>query len=91
MVVFCINTGIGDVHFPDNELSLFPNPAQEELNLTFTIEPTHCDIEIYDIFGRLVHRGQYQKSIAVHTLSSGLYLMKILQDKKIYFKNFVKS
>jgi hypothetical protein len=98
-----VNTGAVD-HPGENSLSfnLYPNPAENELTLDFTIvQPSCVKIEIYDICGSLVRQimedlfneGSYTKSFEIRNdqnmLVEGLYLCKLRINDKIFTKKFV--
>jgi hypothetical protein len=72
-------------------LSVYPNPAQSEVNITY--EKGLESIEVIDINGRSMMslnglKLAYEKSISVDELSTGTYFIRI--NDKIY-KRFVKE
>ncbi len=71
---------------PKNEIRVFPNPVQENVNLHFSIEKTQaCTFELYDINGQLVakllnakvKKGENQFVFDISHLSQGVYVLKI--------------
>ena len=79
----------------DNEdsqkITIFPNPAGDELNMSFT--PGHRFVKafIFDMFGKKVFEGLPQESYEVRYLPAGIYLF-VLTDKNgiAVSKKFVK-
>lgn len=82
---FLNGTGIKENNFISN-MSLFPNPSNEQVKLTFEIkESSTIKIELFDITGRLISTvsekknqiGQIAETINTSTLSEGAYLIKV--------------
>lgn len=88
------NVGICDKLSLRNQISVYPNPAQELLYVT-------CDegeiktIEILDVAGRLVAVENTPKTetiFSISTLTNGLYLLRFTcSNKEIIFKKFIKQ
>jgi hypothetical protein len=86
-------TGIKEVtsgfqeYDPSNEIHLFPNPAEDKINIVH-IDPSYSisNIKIYDNLGSIVYDGS-EINIDVSQFSSGIYILRI--DK--YVKRFVKN
>ena len=84
----------------ENELArsiqLFPNPANDVVNITLLEDITLSEIEVYNIQGKLVQTqnsfvaGALQQTIAVHTLNSGIYFMQLTTNKGVARLRFVK-
>lgn len=90
---------------PDNELqrtlnlrdySLFPNPTDGNLRLRFVGEASPTKIEINDLSGKNVYReqlnrfdGQYDEQIDLSDLPSGIFLLTIEQNDKVYTEQIV--
>jgi hypothetical protein len=81
-----ITTNISDIHTNDHSISIYPNPASEELNVRAVIPFTHS--EIINQFGEIVISSN-QNTIGLNTLASGIYFIKtynntnLLSTKKI--------
>lgn len=85
----------------ETTLLIYPNPAQEQLNLISMAELSEdCRIEILDQNGRLIHSysqvghqpGGSTLSLSLPShLSTGIYLLRIHDDKGIYTDRFVKK
>jgi len=63
------------------EISLFPNPVSESLNIEIPAESSFTVLEIYNLIGELVHKTNLSNgsnSISTANLSSGIYIAKII-------------
>jgi hypothetical protein len=65
-------------------ISLYPNPAQQELQLSILQAHKDVQVTIVDITGKQLFKTNYDantlnspKTIAINTLSSGIYFLKI--------------
>jgi len=66
-----------------DNVNLYPNPAQNEVNLAVTGQFEAAKVEVYDITGRVV--GRYtmnNNSLTINTqaYNSGIYLYKLLDN-----------
>ncbi len=71
------------------EFAVFPNPASDYFNIELSAKPTlnSTFIEIYNLFGALVHKemiNNRNEKINVKGLNSGVYLIKIRDNKNNY-------
>lgn len=76
-----------------NALLLYPNPANEIINIVYT--DFINSYEIYDINGKLILNEYNLKlkdiQIPINYLSEGLFLIQITSKKHIYTKHFYKT
>jgi hypothetical protein len=77
-----------------NTISLYPNPANNLLNLKSDFEIQH--IEVYDIFGKLILEKDFKEisaevQIDIENLSSGLYLLVVQSDSAKKVLKFIKQ
>lgn len=86
---FLNSTGIKENPEVMNSLSLFPNPATFETNLTFNLSRSaSVEINIVDITGRIVAKvmngnvasGSFTKTINTSSLSEGIYYISVKTD-----------
>lgn len=76
----------------DTYFSIYPNPAQEVLNLKTKEDMTIYSVSIYSILGQQIQTiTNPEKSIDVSDLQSGNYLIKIVTDKGISNTKFIKQ
>ena len=81
------------------EFSVFPNPANNIINIQFSnsfAEDKNATIEIIDLLGQSVYQKSIQlnkesESIDVNNLSKGIYLLNIRNDGKNNVTTFVKQ
>ncbi len=76
----CVTTNVNIE--PDHpEVNVYPNPTSG----TIAMEGCEsCEIEIYDMFGRLVQKQQLNKqSFDLSFLADGAYFLKIINENKI--------
>ncbi|MEZ4990992.1 MAG: PDZ domain-containing protein [Saprospiraceae bacterium] len=90
---------------PDTELqrtlslrdyNLYPNPTDGNLRLRFSGEAVPTKIEINDMNGKNMYRerlnrfsGQYDENIDLSDLPSGVFLLTIRQNDKVYTEQIV--
>jgi hypothetical protein len=73
---------------------MYPNPATSELNIQLPSDANEAIVEFYDTMGRLSLSKKITKSnlnINVSSLSSGIYLLKVLSEDKIGAQKFIKE
>lgn len=75
--------------------SVFPNPAQNQLNLRFNNSESELTIKILDVYGREISTQttpNNQLSFDVVDLQSGIYFVQLLhQNELLAQKRFVKN
>ena len=79
------------------EMSLYPNPAANELTVSFVLENAGpVDLSLLDIYGRTLNRtrihgiaGRQQTQINVSGLQSGFYFIQLNIDEKQVVDRFV--
>ena len=79
-------TGIGGIDAPHDNVNLYPNPAQTEINLSVTGNYQALYVEVYDITGRAI--GSYSMksnflSINTQSYGNGEYVYKLLDNAGI--------
>lgn len=67
-----------------NQLSIYPNPANEKITISTGNSTT---IQIVDITGKVILKEQveHSKNIPIHTLSKGMYTILTTQGQSIKF------
>ena len=75
------------------ELNLYPNPSNRYINVTLPAQGKNADVEIQDLNGRVVKRYTNLSSVFqrfdITYLKAGVYIIKVVQDNKVYSKQFV--
>ena len=89
------NLGVPEIAMSDTNISLYPNPVTDVLNIQVKNGIPTSDIQsiaIYDVKGELVSKiNNYKPTIDVKSLSKGTYFVKIqfpnyLVTKKVIVK-----
>ncbi|MBO3116169.1 T9SS type A sorting domain-containing protein [Winogradskyella sp. DF17] len=74
--------------FTAMEVKLFPNPAKDNVIIQFNSPSNDCDIEIYDLHGKLIKalysNEQKELIIGVSDLGSGFYFIKLRQNQQAF-------
>lgn len=81
------------------ELSVFPNPASDRLNVSFlTNEVSSIDCKILDMTGKLLYNkhiesdgGLVEESVNVSDFATGIYFLRIETPKGTTIEKFVKE
>ncbi|MCL2596308.1 MAG: T9SS type A sorting domain-containing protein [Paludibacter sp.] len=83
-------TGIDNVTL--SQISVFPNPVQKDLYINYPWKSIDI-IEIIDMTGQVVyHQDNFEgKSIKVSDLTSGMYMLKIVNNKNSIVEKFIKE
>lgn len=73
------------------DIEVFPNPANDYVEVTFTSEIAgKASVQLHDLSGRVVHRqslevveGHNAATLDISELSSGVYMMNLVQDQVV--------
>ncbi len=85
-VLLPVTTGIQDKIVEVERVSVYPNPANEYVNVSYKIlNESNVTLEMYDMTGKQVgyenqgytYEGEYTTEFPVNTLQSGMYLLII--------------
>ena len=86
-----ITTGIDEMNSNNQRSSIFPNPANEIINIEIKSQKIKFyDAEIYNIQGKSIFMKQYKSSsrnIDISDFSKGIYLLKLKNENG----NIIKS
>ncbi len=75
----------------DANLLIYPNPTNATLNIQLGNDLTINSLKIYDIFGKLIiEESQNFNQINVENFNTGVYIIEVVSDEKIYKNKFVK-
>jgi hypothetical protein len=91
-IVFDNTPGLGtaDFGYANNTISLYPNPAQEVLNVSSSNKISK--IEVYDLLGRKVASNNNASDVNVSSLGKGAYIVKVAQENgSVIAKQFIKE
>ena len=86
--------GISNVENINNNIQIYPNPAQNFININLHSTNTqNIKINIFDYTGKIVLSTYSQNSnpqIDISALKTGMYFITIKSDKNIYKSKFIK-
>lgn len=90
------NKILSNTDFKDLQFAIYPNPASTHLNITSAFGKGNTEIEIFNSLGSLLKyknfKGEDNLSLDVSNLSSGLYFLKIKNEKDTkVVKRFIKE
>lgn len=82
-------SNLGNAEFTTNNFSFFPNPVKETMYIS---EIKNMEFEIYDVLAQLVLKGkQNENQINVNSLTNGIYILKLKNEKNIITQKFIKE
>ena len=88
------NSGIED--FLTNSVTLYPNPANDVINVQWTMDNVQL-VEVIDVYGKLINTVstaaalQQPYRINVSGLASGVYFVRVTMGEGVVTKSFVKK
>ena len=74
----------------DQTVSVYPNPANDELHLMMPTSVQLEKVEIYNTLGQLVGQ-KIDHDFSISELASGIHLLKITTSEGVIHKNFIKK
>jgi aminopeptidase N len=74
----------------DQTISVYPNPANDELHIMMPTTVQLEKVEIYNTLGQLVGQ-KIDHDFSISELASGIHLLKITTSEGVIHKNFVKK
>jgi len=84
-----VNTStLGRDEFTKVQLSIYPNPVSDYLNISSEDEVT--DVVIYDVNGRTINTRINNNQIDVSNFARGFYIINISTEKAKYTQKFIK-
>lgn len=95
------DSGLGPLFMPDKEekLSLYPNPARDQLKIEFRSDnTTPPEIQIIDLTGKVVKRFDknmnheqdiFNVELDISTLQPGVYFVKVIQGDGLFSKKLM--
>ena len=91
---FVVTQTLGVSEFLSNKFSIYPNPAENVISITNSLDTTINAIEMSDLNGRVVKNikmNAVDGQISIGDLSAGVYMMKINTDLGVAIKKIVKE
>lgn len=89
----CMTTSVETTEQQNADVTIYPNPTEDYLNVVCKGTTSKMQLKIYDIAGRETISRQIKSNdkIDVRSLTSGVYLVKIVADKNIVSKRFIRK
>jgi len=74
-------------------VALYPIPAENELNVESSFQIIGKEFKVYAMDGRQVLKGviDFNKTLDITNLNSGLYFLKLNSNGKIFQRKFIKK
>lgn len=85
------NNSVGIEELNLSDVSIYPNPASDMLNVEFSTNDSNYSVAIMDITGRVIDSvsGSSNVTFPVSNLASGSYMITITTDSGVYTENVV--
>ena len=85
------NVSVQDVAFNDDNIAVYPNPANDQLNVSLLFaESNAVNIELFDLTGKAVATPNMNQAISpnqytldVADLTKGVYILKVTNGTKV--------
>lgn len=77
--------------FASNEISIFPNPAQDVINITNENGFEFTDASLVNILGSVNKVNIINNSIDISLLASGVYMLNLVTEKGVITKKIIKQ
>jgi aminopeptidase YwaD len=86
----CNSTSINEINSSRNTISIFPNPANSEINIVLPSND-NTQIEITNAIGQLIIKDQNKSKIDISNLKNGLYFISVKHGQKTYTQKIIKQ
>ncbi len=80
-----VNTGIANLE--NNQLLIYPNPANAEVIIENNLSDANTFMQLYDVTGRMVHQQKItgnKSVINIQNFAKGIYTIRIISDNQLY-------
>ena len=78
----------------ENAFKIFPNPTNNVLNIQSSLSTTISKVELYSVQGKKILSREVDKTIAnidISSITSGLYLVKVITEGQSYTSKLIKK
>ncbi len=91
-VVITVNSNLGVEDIAFKNMTLYPNPVKDNLNILLSDNSEIESLEVYDLNGKLILKSSnIENTLNVSNLKAGVYLLKIYQDGRCKTNKFIKE
>lgn len=85
-------TEIGETQSSDQELQIYPNPAQNVLNFAFNENTTNANVQVSNLSGQVVFSDATSNhQVDISQLKSGIYTISVTTQDTRYTNKFIKN
>ena len=87
-------TNVGIENWLENNVTLFPNPAKEYVDIRVDGDLNVTAMEVYDVYGKLINTVNVIDNptrINVNGLADGMYFVRVTTEAGVVTKTFVKK
>jgi len=80
--------------YQDEGFKISPNPSKNKLNIKLPASSENMTLEVFDVLGKRIHKSTITKleaSVDVSNWKTGVYLVKISNEKESQTKRFIKQ
>lgn len=84
-------TGLDESKSNNTEISLYPNPSDNEINILGIENTDRFLIELYNLNGKVIARYANKLKINTSQLTEGLYFLRIISDFDSVVRKFIKN
>ena len=88
--VMCNGTSINETNSKTKAISIFPNPANTEINIVLPANE-NAQIEISNAMGQVIIKDQNKNRIDISNLTNGLYFISVKQGQQSYTQKLIKQ
>lgn len=81
-------------YFQDRNFTISPNPSKNKLNIKLPKSSQNITLEVFDVLGKRIHKStitQLEASVDVSRWKTGVYLVKVSNEKESQTKRFIKQ
>jgi hypothetical protein len=78
------------------QVSLYPNPATEEIHMTVPGDNETYEIQVVDVAGKVVYAGSARNAsgiltVEISSLTHGLYQVNLVSNSRLLYGRFIKQ
>ena len=88
--VMCNGTSINETNSKTKAISIFPNPANTEINIVLPSND-NAHIEISNAMGQVIIKDQNKNRIDISNLTNGLYFISVKKGQQSYTQKLIKQ
>ena len=88
------DAGISENSAATNGITIFPNPAKEQILVKFDSDNAQKQIRIYNTIGVCVYSQTHANNeimIDIQSLPASVYILQSISDKRLYYSKFIKQ